>query len=76
MKNFLDNYVEMPDRMVDQLVRFLAQGKGRLSVQAREKEFSELTEEEVAAIEGKYREVFGDGDGLFGGQASRGEESM
>jgi len=67
MKNFLDNYVEMPDRMVDLLVRFLAQGKGRLSVRAREKEFSELTEEEVAAIEGKYQEVFGDRDGSFEG---------
>ena len=59
MKDFLDNYIEMPDRMVDLLLRFLAQNNGRLSARAREKEFELLNEAEIAAIEAKYQEVFG-----------------
>ncbi len=40
------------------LVRFLEQGKGRLSVKAKAREFIELTEEEVDIIENKYQDVF------------------
>jgi Fic family protein len=58
MKNYLDNYFEMPDKTVALLVRFLEQGNGKLSERARTKEFRELTDEEVAAIEREYREIF------------------
>ena len=58
MKEYLDNIYEMPDKTVALLVRFLEQGNGKLTERAKEKEFKELTREEVAAIENKYREVF------------------
>ncbi|MBC6490397.1 Fic family protein [Flavihumibacter stibioxidans] len=58
MKDYLDNLFEMPDNMVALLVRFLEQGKGMLSNRAKAREFKELTEEEVAAIENKYQEIF------------------
>ena len=48
----------MPDKMVAQVVRFLEQNNGQLSKRAREKEFVQLSAEEVATIEMKYKEVF------------------
>jgi len=59
MKHYLDNLFEMPDKTVALLIRFLEQGKGRLSERARNKEFNALTNEEATRIEEKYREVFG-----------------
>ena len=58
LNEYLKTDVEMPDRLADLLIRFLRQNDGKLSKRAREKEFSELTEEEVKAIEDKYNEVF------------------
>jgi hypothetical protein len=48
----------MPDQMVALLVRFLEQGKGKLSKRAQRKEFSVLTSEEIAQIEEQYIEIF------------------
>jgi hypothetical protein len=50
--------VDMPDRTIDMLFRFLHQSGGRLSKSARTQEFERLTEEEVAAAEAAYRELF------------------
>ena len=50
--------VDMPDRTVDLLCRFLHQNGGRLSGRAREHEFERLKEIEVAAAERAYRETF------------------
>lgn len=58
MKDYLDNYFEMPDKTVAQLVRFLEQGNGKLSERAKTKEFKDLTEKEVGLIENKYQEIF------------------
>lgn len=58
MKEHLDNYFEISDRIVALLIRFLEQGNGKLSERARAKEFNALTDEEVEAIEKKYQEVF------------------
>jgi hypothetical protein len=58
LKRYLDDYYEMPDKMVALLVRFLEQGKGRLSERARLKEFQELTQEEITAIESMYQDIF------------------
>ena len=55
---FIKNYIDMPDSMVDLLIRFLGQNRGRLSNRARGKEFSALTGKEVQAIESKYDEIF------------------
>lgn len=46
--------VEMPDRTVDMLHRFLRQNDGTLSARAREKEFTMLTPEEEARIEALF----------------------
>jgi hypothetical protein len=57
MKTFLEDQFEMPDKMVALLVRFLEQGKGKLSERAKEKEFK-LNNNEVELIENKYQELF------------------
>lgn len=46
MKDYLDNYFEMPDKTIALLIRFLEQGKGQLS------------EREVLRIQEKYEHVF------------------
>ena len=48
----------MPDKTVALLVRFLEQGKGKLSERAKIKAFEALTEAEIATIENKYQERF------------------
>jgi hypothetical protein len=58
MKDYLDNYFEMPDKTVALIVRLLEQGKGKLSERAKNKEFNSLTSEEVTRIEERYQEVF------------------
>ena len=58
MKNYLDNHFEMPDKTVALIVRFLDQGKGKLSERARLKEFEALKEEEIKDIENKYKDIF------------------
>jgi len=54
--------VEMPDREIELLRGFLAQGRGRLSKRARENEFRALTDEEATQVEILYKELFGDFD--------------
>lgn len=48
--------VDMPDRTIDLLHRFLRQGDGRLSKRARSREFRALTDEEVARFENLFEE--------------------
>jgi len=50
--------VDMPDRTIDLLFRFLHQSEGRLSKRARSREFEKLTDAEVAALETAYSECF------------------
>ena len=50
--------VDMPDRTIDLLFRFLHRNHGRLSKRARMGEFAELTEAEVPQIERIYEDVF------------------
>ena len=54
--------VEMPDKEIELLRGFLAQGHGHLSNRARNKEFRALTDEEVSQVEILYTELFGDFD--------------
>lgn len=54
-KNYLDNTFEMPDKMVADLVRFLEQNDGKLSIRARAKEFKMLEESEIVEIENHFR---------------------
>ncbi|NEI71825.1 cell filamentation protein Fic [Rhizobium lusitanum] len=46
--------IEMPDRVLDLLYRFLRQNGGRLSKRAREKEFAGFTDDEAMRIEAIY----------------------
>ena len=56
----LNLIVDMPDRLSDLLFRFLHQNNGRLSRRGRTREFTPLTDEEIAHVEALYRETFGD----------------
>lgn len=58
MKNYIKNNFEMPDRLVDLLIRFLNQENGRLSMRAKRKEFSTLTPDEINKLEEKYADIF------------------
>ncbi|MFV2057521.1 MAG: Fic family protein [Thiohalomonadales bacterium] len=58
MKRYLDDNLEMPDKTVALLIRFIEKNNGQLSKRAREKEFDALTEEEVRDIENRYQEIF------------------
>jgi len=57
MKTWLDDRFQMPDRLVALLIRFLEQNNGKLSARAKQKEFSELTENEIIEIEEKYMRI-------------------
>ena len=54
----IEAIVDMPDRTVDLLFRFLHQNEGRLSRRAREKEFGSMTDAEVSAAEVAYTASF------------------
>lgn len=58
LNEFIKNYIDMPDKLVDLLIRFLTQNDGKLSKRAREKEFDKLTDKEIYAIEKKYADIF------------------
>lgn len=58
LKQYLDNKYEMPDTTVALLVKFLEQNGGKLSKRAREKEFSQLSDDEVSEIEDQYHNIF------------------
>lgn len=58
MNNFVTHYLDMPDNLVDLLIRFLEQNNGQLSKRARENEFAKLTAEEIQVIEQKFNEFF------------------
>ncbi len=58
-KSRIQDLVNMPERTVDLLVRFLSQGKGHLSKRARQREFAKLTPEEIEKIESIFSEAFG-----------------
>jgi len=58
MKAWLDDTFEMPDNMIALLVRFLSQNDGKLSKRAQNKEFKELSVDEIFQIEEKYVQLF------------------
>ena len=58
MKSWLDNTFEMPDKMIAMLIRFLEQNNGSLSKRAQDKEFKDLTSNEIKKIEKQYKIIF------------------
>ena len=55
----IEAIVDMPDRIIDLLFRFLRQNHGKLSKRARIEEFAKMTDAEASAAEGAYRRLFG-----------------
>ena len=55
----LATIVDMPDRTMDLLFRFLHQNGGQFSQRARDKEFSQLDKAEAEKIEVLYQQCFG-----------------
>ncbi len=58
MKSYLDDVFEMPNKEVALLIRFLDQNNGKLSKRAIEKEFPELTNDEIKEIKEQYQIYF------------------
>jgi hypothetical protein len=58
-KTEFQQMIDMPDRLLDLLFRFLRQNDGRLSKRAREREFPALTDAEAARIEAIYADTQG-----------------
>ena len=58
-RTHVEQLVDMPERTIDLLFRFLRQNDGQLSQRARTKEFAALSDEEVARIEAVYASTFG-----------------
>ena len=54
-KRYLDDEFEMPDNTVALLVKFLEQNNGKFSKRTREKEFANLTDNEITEIEENYK---------------------
>ena len=54
----IEALVDMPERTIDLLFRFLHQNNGTLSKRAREQEFARLNDDEAATVEAAYREIF------------------
>jgi hypothetical protein len=57
-RNRVEAIVDMPDRTIDLLFRFLHQNGGQLSKRAREQEFAQLSDAEAAAAEDAYKTAF------------------
>jgi len=51
-------YVEMPDRLAEDLVMFIRKNNGELGKKRRENDFAKLTNQEVAAAEAIVQEAF------------------
>lgn len=58
MTNYINSIVTLQDTKVDLLIKFLNQNHGKLSKNKREKEFEELTDEEIKSIEESYSSIF------------------
>jgi Fic family protein len=58
MKTAINERFDMPDYLVDLLIRFLEQNGGKLSNRAKEKEFKALSEEEILELEKIYGDIF------------------
>lgn len=60
----VEAFLDMPERTIDLLFRFLHQNGGTLSWRARENEFVALTDQEASRIEEVYRTAFNAGEGV------------
>lgn len=56
-KKALQNIVDMPDKDLNLMITFLHQNKGVFPKRRRE-QFSKLTDEEIAAMQARFRDIF------------------
>ena len=63
VKHRIMNLVEMPDRMTENLIRFIRVNEGKLGRKRREGEFEKLTDDKLVSIEAIVREAFDDFEG-------------
>jgi hypothetical protein len=61
MKTAIGERFDMPDHIVNLLIQFLGQNKGKFSKRASEKEFKALSAAERDELEALYAEIFADG---------------
>jgi len=54
----VQDILNMPNRTIDLLHRFLTQGEGHLSERAKSKEFASLTHDEIMQVEDLYSKTF------------------
>ena len=59
MTQYVNTFLSLPDTTVDLLIKFLSQNDGKLSKNKREKEFDELSNEDVSMIEDNFQIIFG-----------------
>lgn len=57
VKSAIQAIVDMPDRNIDRLIKYLYQNKGKLAARKR-KQFEELTETEISLMETVFKEIF------------------
>ena len=60
-RNEVQAFIDMPERTLDLLFRFLQQNDGVLSARARGREFEALTDEEAVHIESLYKKALNNG---------------
>jgi len=58
LTNAINSFINLPDTRVDLLIKLLNQNKGKLSKRKGQKDFDELSEEEISIIEEYYAEIF------------------
>jgi Fic family protein len=57
-KSYLEDEYDLPDKIIDLIIRFLSQNEGKFSKRALDKEFSKLTKTEVSEIENNFKAIF------------------
>ena len=60
LTNAINSFINLPDTRVDLLIKLLNQNKGKLSKRKRQKDFEELSEEEISVIEEYYADIYTD----------------
>ena len=60
LTNAINSFLNLPNTRVDLLIKYLNQNNGKLSKRKRQKDFDELTDEEILTIEDHYSEIFED----------------
>ncbi|MCB0803698.1 MAG: Fic family protein [Flavobacteriales bacterium] len=58
MTKYINNYLSLPDTKVDLLIKLLNQNNGSLSKNKRQREFDEISDEELSSIEERFQSIF------------------